>query len=738
MPKLKKIKVTTGVFWVEAPDAGLFILCGSPADVVKHLMRRGLIVEVERDGVTFESGPNAILLSDVMLQGGKLANLSEFPVLQMLYRQGMIIPDHPNNSGTKPLIMGEQSQIEAQMQYIHRGNYGLVSEDEIIEAGVGPAKAREWMRLKLKFAFGQISAPENLLDTHSITAEKSEVRGGVTVQRMGLNIYDFTYEDETVQVNLNLEPSENYESPYPLGYYQMKRDYLSVLHSGEGDGWDINRPTMSSVLVFRGDIYLVDAGPNLDAILNSLGIGINEIKGIFHTHSHDDHFAGLTTLIRTDHRIKYFSTPFVRAAVTKKLSALLSINEEDFANYFEIHDLDLDEWNDVDGLEVKPIFSPHPVETTIFQFRCLGEDGYRTYAHYADLSSLDVLENMITDDDSAPGLSQQLFDETKVNYLKATNLKKIDIGGGLIHGVAEDFKDDHSNKIVLAHLARPLSPAEKLIGSGAPFGTSDTLVPAHQNYSWRIAHKFLRGYFPDVPAHHLQPLLNNPVETFNPETILIKEGELSENTYIIVFGNVESVAPETHITSVHSSGTLIGEMSALHGMPSLETIRANSFVQALRISGRLFREFVKNNDLFAEISMLEENRGFLQKTWLFGEAISYPIQNKLAKSMKGKQIDAGVDIYDLSSKGLVIVEQGTVERTLNGKRVELIETGGFFGEGKQFFNDTHNYEMRTLTPVRAFVIAADILQDIPVVRWKLFETQQKRRQNLANLALPDP
>ena len=46
-----------------------------------------------------------------------------------------------------------------------------------------------------------------------------------------------------------------------------------------------------------------------------------KIEGIFHTHAHDDHFAGFTTLMRADHRIKYFATPLVRASVAKKLSA---------------------------------------------------------------------------------------------------------------------------------------------------------------------------------------------------------------------------------------------------------------------------------------------------------------------------------------------------------------------------------------------------------------------------------
>ena len=68
------------MYWVEIPDTELRILCGSPEDSVKHLIRQGFIHEVEEDGVTFESGPTAILLSDVSTQDGSFANVGEFPV----------------------------------------------------------------------------------------------------------------------------------------------------------------------------------------------------------------------------------------------------------------------------------------------------------------------------------------------------------------------------------------------------------------------------------------------------------------------------------------------------------------------------------------------------------------------------------------------------------------------------------------------------------------------------------
>ena len=58
--------------------------------------------------------------------------------------------------------------------------------------------------------------------------------------------------------------------------------------------------------------------------------GLKDVVALVITHSHDDHFAGLTTLMRTDHRIRYYATPLVRSCVTKKLMALMSMDQEDF------------------------------------------------------------------------------------------------------------------------------------------------------------------------------------------------------------------------------------------------------------------------------------------------------------------------------------------------------------------------------------------------------------------------
>ena len=262
MASIRKIPVSTGIFWVEVPAADLRILCGCPADSVKHLMRKGLIVPIEVNGTECETGPNAILLSDLTLQNGRVSNRSEFPILQMLYKQGSLIPGHPNNTGARPMLIGHRRQVDAQMQYIFRGNYGLISPEELIATGLSQLQADELMRMKLAFAFGEIRPSAALLDAVYLEGSAVPVRNGVQLKRLRTNVFAIEFGAERVEVDLNLAPGESFECPYTLDNHLLDRDYFSVIHIGDGDGWDMNRPAMGSIIVYQGRIFLVDAGPN--------------------------------------------------------------------------------------------------------------------------------------------------------------------------------------------------------------------------------------------------------------------------------------------------------------------------------------------------------------------------------------------------------------------------------------------------------------------------------------------
>ncbi|MGD9940934.1 MAG: bacteriohemerythrin [Clostridia bacterium] len=470
--------IAPGVSVVEVPEADLTVLCGCPENAVKLLIKAGVIHKTEQKGVVYETGPNVVLLSDVPVQNGMFSNLAEFPVLQMLYLQGKAVPGHPGNDGTRPMLVGLRDEVTAQAEYIYIGNYGLSDLDDMLESGLDRATAEERLRMKLGFAFGAIKRTEELLELKTVEKDAIELRSEVFLRRIGLNTYEFIFRGQTIEVDMNLPAGSRYPAPYVLPRKKLERAEFAVTHLGEGDGWDIHRPCMGSLIDANGSLYLVDAGPNIADSLEALGIGVSDLRGVFQTHAHDDHFVGLTALLASEKRPILFATPPVRTSIMRKFRAVADMDETSFNQFFDFLPLKEGEWNQLDGIEVMPVFSPHPVETDIFYFRAKGPDGYRTFAHLADLTAFSVLDEMVTDDPTKPGISAAFAQRAKQAYLVPADIKKIDIGGGMIHGDVFDFSGDTSGEILLSHTARELGPAELAIGRRPDFGETQVLVPA--------------------------------------------------------------------------------------------------------------------------------------------------------------------------------------------------------------------------------------------------------------------
>lgn len=723
---IQKIDVACGIQWIEIPEVGLRVLCGCPADAVKHLIKRGLILSKEVKGVACETGPNAILLSDLLLQNGEFANLAEFPILQMLYRQGLMLPGHPNNTGRKPMLIGSADQVEAQMRYIYRGNYGLVSREEMMQAGTSEEQAAEMMRLKLKFAFGHIRPTSDFIDTHIVGEGALEIADGVCVRRLRANVFEFSYNGETVTVDLNLRQGASYECAYPLGFRRFEPEYFAVIHSGDGDGWDVNRPSMSSVLTYQGNVYLIDAGPHLVNTMAALGIGIDQVDGIFHTHAHDDHFAGLTALMRAGRRIRYFATPLVRASVTKKLVALLGDEEERFTDFFDVRDLEFDVWNDIEGLEVMPVFSPHPVETNLFVFRTLWAEGYRTYAHFADIVSLNVLKDMVTDQPTQPGLSQQAFERVRAAYLAPYDLKKIDIGGGMVHGDAKDFRHDASTCILLAHRANELSPEEKAIGSSAAFGTVDVLVQGQSEMQRRHAFTYLEANLPGVSLHDLRLLVNHPITEINPGAIFLKEGETPKDIFLLLSGRVEKIRPSVNIFGSLSAGSLIGDDAMLGNRPCMHTYRASSFVQVLRLPVSLYTEVIRRNGLSERVRRVADMRIFLNTTSLFSEGLPVSVLGRIIEGATERRFPAGEIISGQDIQVINIIRSGLVERRVGSKVLDVLNPCDFFGEEGAVLKIPGLFRLHVREDTAVVQIPGELIEDVPLLRWKIFETHQQR------------
>ncbi len=717
-----KLSICPGVYMVNVEEVGLRILCGCPMDIVKLLARKGIIREIKKDGVSFETGPNAVLLSDVATQNGQFCNLIEFPVLHMQYKQGMSLPRHPNNTGARPLLLGLPYQVNAQCNYFIRGKYGLISVRELMEAGFEQQQAIDLMRLKMRFNFGYLQKIEEQLDLFYIEgSQHRQVRNGLFLRRMGHNVYEFSYGSETVQVDMNLFIHEHYQIPYSLDYHKPIAEYFSVTHLGEGNGWDTERASMSSLICYQGRYFLVDAPPGVDRLLNAAGISINELEGIFHTHSHDDHFGGLTSLIRSDRRLKYFATKAVRYSVTKKFSAVLSVSEQMFFRMFNCFDLEFDQWNEIEGLEVMPLHSPHPVETSIFYFRTLWNNGYRCYGHLADICSDRVLQSFITEDPTAYGLSSEAYARVWQSYLIPADLKKIDIGGGMIHGDAIDFKNDTSQKIVLSHIERPLNGKEKEIGTNAAFALTDVLISSKVNFYMKRAESWLKDTLPLISEHDMNMLLNREILHLNTGTVFMRKGEHPDNIYLLLTGVVGGACVEDDVSITLNTGSLVGSSFVLFGTPSNLTYRAESYVTLLEIPKSIYLNILERHNAKEQFCDAQYRIDYLQSLSLFSDSVGESALRYISHYIGIYESEVGELIDCCELPGLYIVYQGSIGIFEENEMKDLFVGGDIFGEETVLPGASVRYFYETVQKATIYHVPSEVVHRIPVVQWKLME-----------------
>jgi hemerythrin len=726
MGVMKKERVAHGIFWVEIPEADLRILCGCPADSVKHLIKRGLIAPAEKAGVRYETGPNAILLSDTPIQKGSFANLAEFPLLQMFYRQGMLIPGHPN-AGRKPLLIGLGDQVRSQSEYVYRGNYGLASVSEIEASGVPSAEAREMMEIKKWFSFGTIRATSDLVDIRAVDADAVELAPGCVVHRRGFNRYEFIASGRSVEVDLTLGSGEEFEPAYSLPQRSAHREAFSVIHVGEGDGWDVRRPCMGSIVCGGGLFYLVDAGPHITRSLDALGIGPTDVEGIFHTHSHDDHFAGLTSLVRTDRRLKYYAVPYVRASVQKKLSALMRIDEDRFSRFFDVHDLRPGEWNRIGAIECKPVYSPHPVETTVFFFRAGDGDQRRTYAHLADIASFDVLTRLAASDGRPPSLTAAHRSAFLKEVSDPVDLKKIDVGGGLIHGNAADFAADQSKRVLLSH-GVPESPGDHSARvTTVAFGESDVLVSGGAaDYFSRTALSCFASLFPRCPRAEIEPLAGCPTMEIAAGDIIHSPGAHDADVRLIVSGVADEMDPATGKTRRLGVGSLTGGFSREDAPHSSAPCRARGAVTVVSIPARVYRDFLSRNGGAGACREPSAFRDMLSQCPAFAGIETESVLNRIAASMEERRLLKGAVAPAEPGPTLLVLAQGELDITVGSQLIEALRPGGFWGEERIVSAAPSLSVARAVADCTYLAVPSETLADIPIVQWELLETFERR------------
>ncbi len=738
--KLTLNKVSTGIYYLEIKEKDIRMLCGSPGNAIKHLKKNGFINKVNNEGNhnnSYETGPNAVLLSDIMIQNGDFSNLTEFPILHMLYVQGMLVPDHINNSGEKPFLIGTKEQLKAQLEYIKRGNYGLYNIEELISAGVPLNMADRIMKMKLYFAFGKIKESNELINPVPFRGRVAKLKEDVIIFRKSVNIFEISYDNESVEVDLNLYHNERYEPPYNLKPRIIERDYFSIINAGNGDGWNTEKPCTSSIIVFQGRVYLIDAGPDTSYVLEALGIDIGEVKGIFITHVHDDHFTGLTTLMRSNHRIKVFAPKDIILTVYKKLSALTNIKESDFFDYFNVNYLIYDKWQIVDGLDVYPSRSPHPIETAIYRFRTISNNGIqKIYAHNSDIASNIIMKKMVKsyEKDSSIGISKKFYNQINEKYKEYADLKKIDVGEGLIHGRTKDYSQnkDKSKLIILSHTDREFSKDELKIGVDQPFGHVNILIKSEQNYLRRLAYDYLKILFPRVNKYELEILLNCHIRKYEKEEQFINIGASDTNAFLLITGTI-AVIKSNNDRKIIRAGSIVGEIAALNSTKRMASCMTITPCNILEIPSQVLKEFLSRNTLTEEFAIRnKEKRFFIQKTSVLDDGVSTLDQYTIAQSVIFESYKKNEVIVNQGeeSKGLIFLRKGELNIYKDDTFIETITPYQVAGETSFLEQTESQFTLIAKTDLQIGRINDKYLLHIPIIKFRLREIEDKRREIL--------
>ena len=408
-------------------------------------------------------------------------------------------------------------------------------------------------------------------------------------------------------------------------------DYFSVLNTGNGSGWSQDIPSMSSVINFNSKLYLVDIPPNIHFVLAKLNIDIDSIAGIFQTHAHDDHMADIFSFLKTNKKIKYISTKLIRENICRKVFS--SIDRSYFNEFFDIVDLELDTWNNIDGLEVKPFLSAHPVDTTCLRFRVknINTQEYKTYVHLADISSFKFLDDMLQNEE----IDNSFVEKIRANYLEPANIKKIDVGGGLIHGCSDDYINDISDTLVYSHLCERqyLTLNRRFIEN---IGHVNTFIKGDIDYSLVRYKEIIKNIFDFCSNTQVENILSTR-KVFKPQENISNYFDNSNDILMVVSGICIFKNKFCKEDIYKYPGFLMGKNR--YNKYNQDICIADGYVEVVVVPVNIFEQkFSSLSDEFYE------NENFLHENCPFEKNIDTQVAFEIASRMKKINIEKNVEL----------------------------------------------------------------------------------------------
>ena len=751
---LHLVKICPGAFHLSVPEAGVSWVFNAWPDIVKYIIQQNL----EFNGIVY---PDLRTQTD----RGISCNLIEFPLLYALFNQGM------QARGERPCLIGTERQLELACESFRRGLYGFYDASEMEDCDLSQSQMEALFREIEGLALNGIQPAEKLLelitlvDLEDCPTEKCAAdHNGLRIWKSAVNVFNAEYGGERVEIDCNLGPNEDYVPPLQIDVKNVPYKLYQIIDTGEEDGFS-PKSCMHTLIQWRERIICVDLPMNVGYLLDKASISRTEIDAVIFTHNHDDHIGELAMLMQMDRKVTVICPRIIWKSILLKATAMYNMEMEELAEYFDYLPIKYGEEFDYAGLRITAHPSIHPVPCAVYRIRGIVDREWRIYSHMSDILNFTRCRSLVR----GGIISEKRFMEYQDFLLEPATVKKIDVGTRegteevAVHGSWEDFTDDPSDHIILAHTREDEldTRATVNVGQFARAGTARDMseretLTYNDKYRER-AQRYLGDYLfalleervesgvmtKDDVRVYLRILADNEIREIPPNTPFLKMGGQSLFVDLVISGVgsvwIEKGGDLLRVANVNA-GDMIGDVGVLMDVPRTASIRTETFMHVLHIPGSVYREIAIGLGIFSEenpeasvIQKVWRHRQLVQASRLFGAEVPIYLHNKIAQRGEEVRLKKGDSLFDVvNGDGALVVSGDPAAFAIEVEGEELASElcrPPVFGEGFFTSGQPESYHVKVREGTIGLKLSPDQfdwIREVPIFRLRLKQLAEHR------------
>ncbi|HEY9900628.1 MAG TPA: cyclic nucleotide-binding domain-containing protein [Pantanalinema sp.] len=704
------------------------ILLGTFPEIHQHLMRAGL------------AWPNVVVFTDAVLRDRLPQMVPEFLFFGHVFFNRNF--DFETLSVKEPLaFVGTESQVLRASRLMDISLLGMTPE--VLSRELDPVRAamlkRECDYFALKDRSGAIIPTDRFLDSRAWDASGLASFGDTVIERLGAQRYAVRENGEEVVVDLSDVALQGPAWTIPEVSELASSEPFSVRILGAAGAFQHVAPSTSYLMTLDGAHYLIDCSPYVHRTLERFGVGVEQIRGIFISHIHDDHTGDLMAFARANEPIDLFTTREVWACLSIKLAAILDIDEGAVTSFFRFREVVPGTPLFLDGARLDFHDACHSVPCVGVTVAVAGEELVITSDTAGRRQLIDMRQKGVIDEARFASLEALLRGRKVI----------VDAGEATIHGYIEDFLhlEDHDN-LVLAHRHTLPSQYEERFELAQPLQLFElgNLGAAARN-AGKIGRTLDSWHLSDPGAWTERFASEASMRESAAGEVVIKQGSAAEDGcfYLVTHGFFDVLMNGATVAQLRA-GDFFGEQALLDAAGKrAATVLATTPGRLLAIPGGTFRAMLAGEDALAagegrellsdRLRRLWENRRAMARSAVFSGLDAYTLN---AFSLRLQQVQMGpeqvvIRAGSADDDACYLVVSGSL-RVENPDLAEapVLRENDLFGEGVAGgFTPKRSATVRTLEPCTLLKLSPQDIRSIgnkhPQVLSALRELAQQRR-----------